>query len=502
MSWIDLVAQRRPPQAPEGVTPPDNAADWYRIENSADDADATDIFVYDSVGGWFGLYAEDFIRDLKAVATSRINLRINSPGGSVFEGVAIANALRAHPANVTCYVDSLAASIASVIALSGDRLVMQPQSMLMIHDASGGCQGNAKDMQDMADLLGKVSDNIAGAYAAKAGGTREDWRATMQAETWYTAEEAVEAGLADEAAPMPKKDDDDATCRTSIAERMRASWDLTMFRYAGRENAPTPLADAVLAAGAAVAEGITKGLQGDPGDTTPAHTITRIVDIQDQFGETFAAQFKSLMREAIHDEIAHIFDAVAPAHSTAVEDGTWDAGANEKRLPSPIPVATVKKMYTYWDAEKVEDGAVPKASAKLPHHFVSEDGSPGAASVAGVRNALARLPQTQGLSEAERSAAESHLRKHLNAFKDDSEDHAHDDVTDEGAGVHTVDHPQDPPPETPTAPPEEAPPPEDTPPAEGAPAAQADDWKQLVGFFHAPTSSSADDVFARLKEEW
>src|SRR5688500_10001945 len=143
MSWIELVAQRRPPQVPKGVTPPDNAADWYRIENQIDDEDSTDVYVYDAIGGWFGTTSDDFIRDLKEITTSKISLRLNSPGGSVFEGITIANAIRTHPANVTVYVDGLAASIASIVALAGDRLVMMPQSQMMIHDASGGCYGNA-----------------------------------------------------------------------------------------------------------------------------------------------------------------------------------------------------------------------------------------------------------------------------------------------------------------------------------------------------------------------
>jgi hypothetical protein len=177
-------------------------------------------------------------------------------------------------------------------------------------------------------------------------------------------------------------------------------------------------------------------------------------------------------------------------------------------------VATAKKMYTYYDADKVEDGAVPKSACKLPHHFVSDDGSPGAASVAGVRNALARLPQTQGLSDAERTAAEAHLKKHLNAFSG-GEDVVDDDVDDAAADPAEPDDAKkplppflkpgreeeeeeeeetedavdddddDPPPETPT----------DT-------HDEADDWKQLIGFLVSPTSSSADDVLAHLKEEW
>ena len=119
MSWIELVAERRTKNLPPGVEPPQGAADWYRIEDSTDETDSTDVFVYGSIGGFWGIYADEFIEELRQVTTPKINLRLNSGGGSVFEGVAVSNAIRAHPANVTVYVDSLAASIASVIMLAG-----------------------------------------------------------------------------------------------------------------------------------------------------------------------------------------------------------------------------------------------------------------------------------------------------------------------------------------------------------------------------------------------
>lgn len=417
MSWIELVAQGRPPQVPKGVTPPDNATDWYRIENAADTPDETDVFVYDAIGGWFGTTADAFMKDLKAIGTPRINLRLNSPGGSVFEGITIANAIRTHPANVTVYVDGLAASIASVIALAGDRLVMMPQSQMMIHDASGGCYGNAADMEYMVGLLDKQSDNIADAYADRAGGTAAEWRDLMKAETWYTAKEAVAAGLADEVMPFPVREPDEEDEPTSTATRMKAAWDLTAYRYAGRDKAPTPpqaqpqfAAGDLLTASALTTTPLTATLPGE------------IVVKLDLDGADFGRYIVDAIRDTIRAELAVVEAAVSPAHSTAVKDGTWDAGAQEKKLPSPVPLATVKKMYTYYDEDKVEDGAVQKSACKLPHHFVSDDGTPGTASLSGVRNALARLPQTQGLSDAERSAAEAHLRKHLNAASSDEDD--------------------------------------------------------------------------------
>src|SRR5262249_39117748 len=134
-----------------------------------------------------------------------LNVHINSPGGSVFEGIAVQNILANHPATVNISVDGLAASIASVIAMAGDKITMCPGSMMMIHEASGLAWGHAADMRQLADVLDKISGTLADAYALRAGGEAADWRTAMHAETWYTADEAVAAGLADEVGRAPVK---------------------------------------------------------------------------------------------------------------------------------------------------------------------------------------------------------------------------------------------------------------------------------------------------------
>jgi len=314
--------------------------DWYKITNSAAGAPAQ-VHVYDEIGYW-GVTASDFIAELSSLDAQAIDLHINSPGGEIFDGIAIMNALRAHPATVTTYVDSLAASIASVIALAGDRVVMAKHSQMMIHDGSGLCVGDAADMRNMAVLLDRQSDNIAAVYAEKAGGTVKQWRARMTAETWFTAAEAVEAGLADEVSSTRTSPNDNSP---------QNSWDLSVFNYAGRENAPAP-------------------------------TLPTLVD------------------------------TATPVHHTATVDGTWDAGVQEKKLPSPMTIATAKAMYGWYDSSAVDGGDITKDGCKLPHHEVSADGTPGAANLAGVRNALSRLPQSD-IPEAERAAVERHLQAHL-----------------------------------------------------------------------------------------
>lgn len=200
--------------------------DWYRITNLADRAE---VYIYDEIG-YFGVTANDLVRDLQGVKGSSIELHLNSPGGEVFDGVAIYTALKNHPAQVHVIVDSLAASIASVIAMAGDKVTMARNATMMIHDGHGLCVGNAKDMADMVALLDRTSDNIASVYAERAGGSAETWRGRMRAETWYTAEEAVQAGLADEIQGQENKTEN--------------SWDLSIFNYSGRDSAPAPVIEA------------------------------------------------------------------------------------------------------------------------------------------------------------------------------------------------------------------------------------------------------------------
>ena len=158
------------------------------------------IHVYGSIGlDWWGdgIDPTAFVKAVDALDVDKIRVMVNSPGGDAFGGIAMANALRRHRAHVTVTVDGLAASAASMVAMGGDELVMGRNSMLMIHDASGLCVGNAADMAETAALLGKLSDSYADAYAEKARSDRESMRALMTAETWLTADEAVTAGLAD-----------------------------------------------------------------------------------------------------------------------------------------------------------------------------------------------------------------------------------------------------------------------------------------------------------------
>jgi ATP-dependent Clp endopeptidase proteolytic subunit ClpP len=201
--------------------------------------------VIDSWGGYWGISAKEVNAALDELGdVDEIHLHINSPGGEVYEGIAILNSLRRHPADVTAIVDGLAASAASFIAVGVDKTIMAPNTEMMIHDAWGIALGPAADMHAMGDRLDKLSNNIASMYSSKAGGDQDDWRNAMLAETWYSAQEAVDAGLADEVEGALTEDeapDDEIVPQDAF--------DLSVFKHAGRAQAPKPAAPSRAAGG-------------------------------------------------------------------------------------------------------------------------------------------------------------------------------------------------------------------------------------------------------------
>ena len=176
-----------------------NNQSWYSIKAKANDT--AEISIYDEIGFW-GVSAASFAQDLKSCGNNlkQINLHIHSPGGDVFDGIAIYNLLKNHPANVTVYIDGLAASMASVIAMAGNEVIMPENAMMMIHKPWGIQGGDAEDMRKYADLLDKVENTLIPAYASKTGKTPEELAEMLSAETWLTAKECVEQGFADKLA--------------------------------------------------------------------------------------------------------------------------------------------------------------------------------------------------------------------------------------------------------------------------------------------------------------
>jgi ATP-dependent Clp endopeptidase proteolytic subunit ClpP len=207
------------------------ARPWFRIQNKADDATVAQIDIYDEIDWFWGVSAVDFRNDLKRLGddVTTIDLHVNSPGGDVYEAIAIMNTLRQHDARVVTTIDGIAASSAGFIAVgASDELIMAPNSEIMAHLPWAIVVGDASDMRKTADDLDRIGNNIASIFADRAGGTVDEWMAVLTEETWWSAQEAVDAKLADRVL-------------TKDAEtKAKNRFDLSVFNHAGRSNAPAP----------------------------------------------------------------------------------------------------------------------------------------------------------------------------------------------------------------------------------------------------------------------
>lgn len=199
----------------------------YEVLQAADATEAT-VYLYDLIDSYFGIGAEQFVKDLNAITAPVIHLRINSPGGDIFEARAIATAVAQHPSEVVAHIDGLAASAASYIATSADRVEMAPGAFVMIHNAWTFCIGNAEDLLTTAALLEKIDGSLAEDYAKATGASVEKIKAMMDAETWLTDQEAVDEGFADLITP----DGEDT--------KASASWDLSAYGAKAPRMAAAP----------------------------------------------------------------------------------------------------------------------------------------------------------------------------------------------------------------------------------------------------------------------
>lgn len=194
-----------------------------------------EIWIYEEIGdGWFGgLSARQFAKDVKALGDKieRITVRLNSPGGDVFDGNAIYNILKQHKARVIVHIDGLAASIASVIAMAGDEINIADNALMMVHNAWGFCMGYASDMRQTADLLDKVDGTIVTTYCKRTELDESKVKDLMAAETWMNAQEALDYGFVD---------------NITDAMQVAAHFDLSKFRY---RNAPAQPAGTASASG-------------------------------------------------------------------------------------------------------------------------------------------------------------------------------------------------------------------------------------------------------------
>lgn len=210
------------------------AARCFQVQAAADPADdSAEILLYDAIVDseleaeyWGGVSAAGFVKALREVTASTIHLRINSPGGSVFAARAIETALREHKARIVVHIDGLAASAATFIAMVGEEIIMSKGAMFMIHKAWTFAWGNADDLAAQAALLNKIDGTLVQTYADRTGQKAEDIAALMAAETWFTAQEAVDAGFVDSIAADAAEDTTQA----------RAAWNLSAYQNVPHES--------------------------------------------------------------------------------------------------------------------------------------------------------------------------------------------------------------------------------------------------------------------------
>ena len=296
--------------------------------NAKAESDEAEILIYDDIGAsWFGdgITAKQFVKDLAELDAALLTVRINSSGGDVFEGLAIHNAIKRHDAMVVVEIDALAASIASIIALAGDEVRMADNAFFMIHDPSGLEWGTAEDMRAMAELLDKVGGSLANVYAEKTGKDMAEVVAWMSAETWFDADEALEAGFVD---------------AVTKGKKMAARADLSAF-----SNTPKALRAAL------TAEDIPPTAGGAAPDDSPAPNQPAPEAKGDTVDNNTAAQSAGAgTQDAIKaDRLrAKQIRAIAKTHSidAALADGWIDEGLSVDQVNANVLEAIRAKAAT------------------------------------------------------------------------------------------------------------------------------------------------------------
>lgn len=319
---------------------------WFSMKAGAV-ADEIDIF--DEIGFW-GVTAKDFISQLKGLKGQSITLSINSPGGSVFDAIAMYNALRNTGKEITVRVMGVAASAASLIAMAGDKIVMPENTFMMVHNPLTGTYGNADDLREMADVLDKIGASLIATYCKRTGKSEDEVKALLDAETYLTAAEAVELGFADEVEPvlaiaasfeidrLPENVQDafkNAVVQTTVTTTTWTEGDTT-DGDSSADDAPTAtLADTVAAATAAA--GMSEF------SAVFALAVTDKAQLEAAIGE--AREIKSLCavagkpelaaqmirnRKSVADTRAALLDALASQDEQQITDGSLPLAGTPK----------------------------------------------------------------------------------------------------------------------------------------------------------------------------
>jgi len=356
--------------------------DCFSIVNRADVAE---VLLYEDIAA---SSSGSFVRQLKAIEAPQITVRINSSGGNVFDAIAMSNALRDHPARVTTVVDGLAASAASFIATAGDEVIMNRNSELMIHNPKAVMAGGSSEMRSIADRLDAVRDNIASMYAAKAGGSVDQWRDLMSAETWFSADEAVQVGLADRVSDQPA---------------VTNQHDLSDFRFQGRSAAPTPLIFKPSIIDSAASVETPNRERGQAIMPTLSEGLAELFGVPaDADDETILAAAKEALDERVDVEPLPVEPveptieqaaAVAAQHNlTLVDSATFEALQDQARAGAEARAVQLRESH-----ERIVDSAISEgrvAPASRDHWLKQLEADPD-----GITNVINALPAVIPVTE-------------------------------------------------------------------------------------------------------
>lgn len=360
--------------------------DWYRIRNQA--GGPTQLHIYDEIG-YFGVSANDLVRDLADVS-GPLEVHLNSPGGDVWDGIAIYNALLARK-DVAIYIDGIAASIASVIAMAGNPVLIARNAEIMIHEGFTMAIGNAQDMRDAAEQLERASNNIASIYSDHTGKPQAYYRELMKAETWFDADRAIAEGLADRLI-------DSGAGRTPGApgkQQLTDQWDMTVFGGTGRSTLSNRRSPGGLVLLAWDPDGDGDDDSNPEGDTDHSHWSAD------------GKQLKSVPGKPLTDN-----GMLIDIQNASYDDSPWDAArAMHAASAAENPAAAFNAIC----AGKRDGDPSTQAAHALPHHYHPGD----APNKAGVTAALGRLDSTQGLTN--KDAARAHLEAHAKAWDSQSQ---------------------------------------------------------------------------------
>lgn len=320
---------------------------WYKwIAAKADTSSPkrTTLHVYDTIGAdlfFGGVDAGELVNEIEGLdADTELQVRINSPGGYAWDGLAIANAIMRHPGPTETYVDGLAASAASVVALAGDTVTISRYGQMMLHNARGGVYGTADDMKEGAKVLDKLNNSMADFYADRAGGDATDWRRVMARETWYNAAEAKDAGLATAIDDSAKREDGEQAVAMSLAKAA------ALYKYPGRQAAPSPTARA------------------EDGPTGPDNQEAK-VPISDKVAERLG-----LAADATDDDVLAKLDELEAAKGQGSEDeGKAAEGAegSDAGVVEQVAAQAAKLGLAVVPPEKLEQMTADAALGKAAH---------------------------------------------------------------------------------------------------------------------------------------